>query len=458
MGAPGGVDPAWFGEAPPLPLPPHTGRFSEVGDAGALGSPPANVRDPANLPPTPPNAMAPVPEGGVQGPTFDGRRFVGGAAATTTAAPGAARSVDIEIVGEAPSRDQDIEIVAETPSRDIEIVAEASPPRDQDVEVLEDPAEDPSEAPDEREEAPEAAAEEAAEVPSTPKAAPAGAQARAVGAIASELQCSICCSTAAKCCAAVPCGHVFCRACLVAWLRRKRSCPNCNRPVDPRVAFVEIRALDNVVNALIEASPSLGKRDSVDRRRARAAELAAPERDIDDGGGGGGGEDASGGGPGEFVTAAALMRAQRGDEPTTTRRETSRFLANQTPLTARAPRSRRRDWAPPRAAAATVDAASPIMRSVAGLETPSDISRAVDSLRDLDLPGSRGSPAPSATRPPRAPANTPARSSPSPAATPASTPRRRLSLVDRQRLAAERGAERRAAASPASSDGARWRA
>ena len=423
------ADPEWYGD-----------------DAAAGGFQGPTFDDP----PPPPAA------GGFQGPTFDGRRFVadeerrGGRRVEVEIAD---RRVDLEIV--APAAPREIEIAAVSRSRSLTAEAlERADPEDAAPAAHPEEAEEP-EAPEEPEEpeAPEAPEEpEAPESapppppdgaaakapPETPAPRPRDAAARAVAAIASELQCSICCSTAAACCAAVPCGHVFCRACLAPWLRRKRSCPNCNAPVDARVPFVEIRALDNVVSALVEASPQLAARDSVDRRRARVADV-----DVSDGP-----PEAA---PGGFVTAAELLRRRAG-EPATTRRETSRFLASATPVTARPPRRRGGRRPPP------VDGSSPIMRSVAGLETPSDISRAVDSLRDLDLPGSRGSPAPSATRPPRAPANTPARSSPSPAATPASTPRRRLSLVDRQRLAAERGAERRAAASPASSDGARWRA
>jgi len=94
-------------------------------------------------------------------------------------------------------------------------------------------------------------------------------------------------------------------------------------------------------------------------------------------------------------------------------------------------------------------AESPILRSVAGLAPPSDIERAVETLRHLDFPGG-GPPNPAFSgRPGR-------RESGSGPGTPA-TPRRpsRLTLVERQRLTAERGAERRARANRAAGGGAR---
>ena len=167
--------------------------------------------------------------------------------------------------------------------------------------------------------------------PRTP-APPKTKQAKALAAIASELVCSICCSVAARAVVANPCGHVFCGGCLERWLRRKRNCPNCQQQA---AGFVAVPALDHVVSALVDASPNLRRRDSIDRRRNRSPVPPTPPPPPSNG----------------FVTAAELLRRSNGAVPP-----------------------------PPTPADATT-----ILGAVRALDPRSDIERAVEGLDGLAL-------------------------------------------------------------------------
>ena len=85
--------------------------------------------------------------------------------------------------------------------------------------------------------------------------------------IEAELTCSICCSVVSQARATV-CGHVFCKQCITRWLRQRRTCPNCQRQIGVADTLVPVPALDNVVDAVVESSPTLSAaRASVQRRR-----------------------------------------------------------------------------------------------------------------------------------------------------------------------------------------------
>ena len=170
--------------------------------------------------------------------------------------------------------------------------------------------------------------------PRTP-AQPKTKQSKALAAIASELVCSICCSVAARAVVANPCGHVFCGGCLERWLRRKRNCPNCQQRLDA-TAFVAVPALDHVVSALVDASPNLRRRDSIDRRRNRSPVPPTPPPPPSNG----------------FVTAAELLRRSNGAVP------------------------------PPPTPADTT-----ILGAVRALDPRSDIERAVEGLDGLAIAG-----------------------------------------------------------------------
>ena len=45
--------------------------------------------------------------------------------------------------------------------------------------------------------------------------------------VASDAVCSVCLEPANAACRLTSCGHVFCRGCIVAWLDRSGTCPNC---------------------------------------------------------------------------------------------------------------------------------------------------------------------------------------------------------------------------------------
>ena len=134
-----------------------------------------------------------------------------------------------------------------------------------------------------------------------------------------------------------PCGHVFCGGCLERWLRRKRNCPNCQQRLDA-TAFVAVPALDHVVSALVDASPNLRRRDSIDRRRNRSPVPPTPPPPPSNG----------------FVTAAELLRRSNGAVP------------------------------PPPTPADTT-----ILGAVRALDPRSDIERAVEGLDGLALAGGR---------------------------------------------------------------------
>lgn len=244
---------------------------------------------------------------------------------------------------------------------------------------------------------------EAAVAPSTP-APPKTKAAKTLATIAAELVCSICCSVMARAVVANPCGHVFCGGCLERWLRRKWACPNCQQRLDVN-AFVAAPALDHIVSALVDASPNLRRRDSVDRRRNRSPVPPTPPPPP----------------RGGFVTAAEMLRRTNGAVP-----------PPPTPSSIMQ-------------AVSALDPRSDIERAVAsldGLELTgrSDIERAVDRLDQMDLPGGGRTPV-RARRGPRAGDA----AGPSSAATPVRARRGggRASLVDRQRQhTAERLARR----------------
>ena len=235
--------------------------------------------------------------------------------------------------------------------------------------------------------------------PRTP-AQPKTKQSKALAAIASELVCSICCSVAARAVVANPCGHVFCGGCLERWLRRKRNCPNCQQQA---AGFVAVPALDHVVSALVDASPNLRRRDSIDRRRNRSPVPPTPPPPPSNG----------------FVTAAELLRRSNGAVPPPPTPADTTILG----------------------AVGALDPRSDIERAVEGLDGlaiaggRSDLERAVDRLNDL----------PGAART-------------SPARTPPVRARRgtgRVSLVERQR---QHTAERLARRPPRAPVGAPYRA
>ena len=76
------------------------------------------------------------------------------------------------------------------------------------------------------------------------------------------------------------------------------NCPNCQQRLDA-TAFVAVPALDHVVSALVDASPNLRRRDSIDRRRNRSPVPPTPPPPPSNG----------------FVTAAELMRRSNGAVP-----------------------------------------------------------------------------------------------------------------------------------------------
>ena len=235
--------------------------------------------------------------------------------------------------------------------------------------------------------------------PRTP-AQPKTKQSKALAAIASELVCSICCSVAARAVVANPCGHVFCGGCLERWLRRKRNCPNCQQRLDA-TAFVAVPALDHVVSALVDASPNLRRRDSIDRRRNRSPVPPTPPPPPSNG----------------FVTAAELLRRSNGAVP------------------------------PPPTPADTTS----ILGAVRALDPRSDIERAVEGLDGLALAGGRSDLERAVDRLNDLPRTSPAR-------TPPVRARRgtgRVSLVERQR---QHTAERLARRPPRAPVGAPYRA
>ena len=232
--------------------------------------------------------------------------------------------------------------------------------------------------------------------PSTPSM-PKTKQSKALAAIASELVCSICCSVAARAVVANPCGHVFCGGCLERWLRRKRNCPNCQQQA---AGFVAVPALDHVVSALVDASPNLRRRDSIDRRRNRSPVPPTPPPPPSNG----------------FVTAAELLRRSNGAVP------------------------------PPPTPADTT-----ILGAVRALDPRSDIERAVEGLDGLALAGGRSDLERAVDRLNDLPRASPAR-------TPPVRARRgtgRVSLVERQR---QHTAERLARRPPRAPVGAPYRA
>ena len=234
--------------------------------------------------------------------------------------------------------------------------------------------------------------------PRTP-AQPKTKQSKALAAIASELVCSICCSVAARAVVANPCGHVFCGGCLERWLRRKRNCPNCQQRLDA-TAFVAVPALDHVVSALVDASPNLRRRDSIDRRRNRSPVPPTPPPPPSNG----------------FVTAAELLRRSNGAVP------------------------------PPPTPADTT-----ILGAVRALDPRSDIERAVEGLDGLAIAGGRSDIERAVDRLNDLPRTSPAR-------TPPVRARRgtgRVSLVERQR---QHTAERLARRPPRAPVGAPYRA
>ena len=236
-------------------------------------------------------------------------------------------------------------------------------------------------------------ADTAPRTPSMPKTK----QAKALAAIASELVCSICCSVAARAVVANPCGHVFCGGCLERWLRRKRNCPNCQQQA---AGFVAVPALDHVVSALVDASPNLRRRDSIDRRRNRSPVPPTPPPPPSNG----------------FVTAAELLRRSNGAVP------------------------------PPPTPADTT-----ILGAVRALDPRSDIERAVEGLDGLALAGGRSDLERAVDRLNDLPRTSPAR-------TPPVRARRgtgRVSLVERQR---QHTAERLARRPPRPVPGAPYRA
>ena len=235
--------------------------------------------------------------------------------------------------------------------------------------------------------------------PRTP-AQPKTKQSKALAAIASELVCSICCSVAARAVVANPCGHVFCGGCLERWLRRKRNCPNCQQRLDA-TAFVAVPALDHVVSALVDASPNLRRRDSIDRRRNRSPVPPTPPPPPSNG----------------FVTAAELLRRSNGAVP------------------------------PPPTPADTTS----ILGAVRALDPRSDIERAVEGLDGLAIAGGRSDLERAVARLNDLPRTSPAR-------TPPVRARRgtgRVSLVERQR---QHTAERLARRPPRAPVGAPYRA
>merc|ERR1712224_79904 len=64
--------------------------------------------------------------------------------------------------------------------------------------------------------------------------------------------CPICMLVIYKCVALMPCFHNFCSACYSDWMGCKSDCPVCRQGVR---AVIKNRAMDEVIEALLEASP-----------------------------------------------------------------------------------------------------------------------------------------------------------------------------------------------------------
>ncbi|KAL0983936.1 hypothetical protein UPYG_G00134960 [Umbra pygmaea] len=52
-----------------------------------------------------------------------------------------------------------------------------------------------------------------------------------------ELLCTIC-RCVLRCPVRVACNHVFCKTCILQWLRRQETCPCCRKPINPSCMFV----------------------------------------------------------------------------------------------------------------------------------------------------------------------------------------------------------------------------
>merc|ERR1712216_705198 len=79
--------------------------------------------------------------------------------------------------------------------------------------------------------------------------------------------CPICMLVIYKCVALMPCFHNFCSACYSDWMGCKPDCPVCRQRV---TAVIKNRAMDEVIEALLEASPenrrSREELEDMDRR------------------------------------------------------------------------------------------------------------------------------------------------------------------------------------------------
>ncbi|KAJ7984703.1 hypothetical protein DPEC_G00357500 [Dallia pectoralis] len=52
-----------------------------------------------------------------------------------------------------------------------------------------------------------------------------------------DLLCTIC-RCVLRCPVKVACNHVFCKTCILQWLRRQETCPCCRKPINPSCMFV----------------------------------------------------------------------------------------------------------------------------------------------------------------------------------------------------------------------------
>uniref|UniRef100_A0A7S4UPB7 RING-type domain-containing protein n=1 Tax=Alexandrium monilatum TaxID=311494 RepID=A0A7S4UPB7_9DINO len=83
--------------------------------------------------------------------------------------------------------------------------------------------------------------------------------AEAVRGLPREALCPICHGPLRQSVALNPCGHAFCGGCVAPWLQRSGSCPTCRAVVPRDCRWLNVRVLDELVEALRQRSS--GTRD-----------------------------------------------------------------------------------------------------------------------------------------------------------------------------------------------------
>eukprot|EP00408_Alexandrium_pacificum_P039911 CAMPEP_0171281648 /NCGR_PEP_ID=MMETSP0790-20130122/66509_1 /TAXON_ID=2925 /ORGANISM="Alexandrium catenella, Strain OF101" /LENGTH=261 /DNA_ID=CAMNT_0011750875 /DNA_START=25 /DNA_END=807 /DNA_ORIENTATION=- len=74
--------------------------------------------------------------------------------------------------------------------------------------------------------------------------------AEAVRGLPQEALCPVCHGPFRRSVALVPCGHAFCEGCVSHWLQRSGSCPTCRAAVERDNRWVQVRALNELVEVL----------------------------------------------------------------------------------------------------------------------------------------------------------------------------------------------------------------